>query len=114
VQWYVEFQRRYVGGFLTLFGLLIAWKGEGFSSCSRLFFFELRDARLKDRFARVVERRKGLEAGNDWAWRLAGLSAIAFGVLVLSRALDPLIGYALLCADLAIMTSQIRVHATRA
>lgn len=107
MHWYVEFERWYVGGFLTLFGLFIVWKGDGFNSCSRLFFFELRDAHLKDRFTRVVERRKGLESGNDWAWRLAGVSASVFGVLVLVRALNPLIGYALLCADLAVVISQI-------
>ncbi len=107
MHWYVEFERWYVGSFLTLFGLFILWRGEAFSSCSRFFYLEMHDALLKDRFAPVVARRKELESGNDWAWRVAGLSAILFGILVIVRALSPVIGYALLCADLAIVMSQI-------
>lgn len=110
MHWYVEFERWYVGAFLTLFGLFILWKGAAFNSCSRFFYLELRDTRLKDRFAPVVERRKELERGNDWAWRVAGLSSMLFGLLVIVRALSPVIGYALLCADLAIVMSQIYLN----
>ncbi len=110
MHWYVEFERWYIGGFLTLFGLCIVWKGAAFNSCSRFFYLELRDARLKDRFAPVVQRRKDLESGNDWAWRVAGLSAVLFGALVIVQVLSPVIGYALLCADLAVVMSQIYLN----
>lgn len=107
MHWYTEFERWYIGGFLTVFGLFIMWRGAAFSSCSRFFFFELRDSKLKDRFAPVVERRKELEGDNTFAWRLTGVCAILFGALVLVRIVDPVIGYALLCADLALIMSRI-------
>ncbi len=107
MHWYVDFERWYVGGFLTLFGLFVAWKGAELGSCSRLFYRELRDPKLKERFVPVVDRRKELEGDNAWARRITGLSATLFGVLVLLRAINPVIGYALICAVLAIVTSQI-------
>jgi hypothetical protein len=110
VDWHLEFERWYIGAFLTLFGLFIVWKGAAFNSCTRFFYLELRDPRLKDRFAPVVARRRELESGNDWAWRAAGLSATLFGILVLVKALSPVIGYALLCADFAIVMSQIYMN----
>lgn len=106
-QWYLEFERWYVGGFLTLFGLVMAWKGDAFNSCRCFFYFELHDAELKTRFEPVVARRRELEGDNEWAWRVTGASAALFGVLVMLKVLSPVIGYALLCADLAIVTSQI-------
>ena len=106
-QWYLEFERWYVGGFLTLFGLVTIWKGAAFSSCRCFFYFERHDARLKARFEPVIERRGELEGDNKWAWRITGASIALVGVLVLLSMLSPVIGYALLCADFAIVTSQI-------
>ncbi len=104
---YLEFERWYVGGFLAVFGLFIVWKGATLGSCSHFFCLELRDRTLRERFAPVVERRNLLEGDNGWARRITGLSAVLFGVLVLVRTVNPVIGYALLCAVLAIVTSQI-------
>ena len=104
---YTEFERWYIAGFLTLFGIFMVLKGPAMSACSQFFFLELRDPKLKDRFRRVVDRRYELESDVSWAWRITGVSSIVFGALVYFRVLQPVIGYALLCAGLAIVTSQI-------
>jgi hypothetical protein len=84
-----ELQRWFIGAFITIFGLWMALQGHKLSTCSRFFYFELKDARLGERFAPVVVRRKELEGGYEWAWRLAGLSSMFFGALVLLRILQP-------------------------
>ena len=107
MHWYDVFAIWYIGCFLIGFGVLMVWKGQAISSCRRFFYFELRDPQVKDRFSAVVARRNELEGDNTFTWRLTGYCAIFFGALVLFKAINPVIGYALLCADLAVIMASL-------
>jgi hypothetical protein len=105
--WTEDFPRWYIGSFLILFGILMIWKGRSFGCCKRFFYLELRDPHLKDRFAPVIERRSELEGDNTTTRRIAGYCAAFFGALVFLKVTSPVVGYALLCADLAVINSQL-------
>lgn len=101
-----EFARWYIGLFSMSFGVWVFFYGNYWSAAGRHFCLELRDPALKDRFARVIERREELEGSTQFGWRICGAIAAAVGIAVILNQLAPVFGYALLCVTMSVIVSQ--------
>jgi hypothetical protein len=102
-----EFMRLYVSGMVSLLGVVFIFRGRALCTAKIQFRLELGAAALKDRFRDTLERRDAMEGLSPLPWRIMGSACIGVGALVFFRMLEPMVGYALLCAGLAATMSQI-------